>query len=95
MNTNVNATTAKPLRCAVYARVSVADDQESKLTLIEAQAEACRAYIKSQQSHGWVMVEPAYTDDGASCGRDFIFQTSCLCSLSRPPTNFRLQTTPA
>jgi site-specific DNA recombinase len=66
MNTNVNATTAKPLRCAVYARVSVADDRESKLTSIDAQAEACKAYINSQQSQGWVMVEPAYTDDGVT-----------------------------
>jgi DNA invertase Pin-like site-specific DNA recombinase len=66
MNTKVNATTARPLRCAVYVRVSVADDRESKLTSIDAQAEACKAYIKSQQSLGWVMVEPAYTDDGVT-----------------------------
>jgi len=29
------------------------------------------------------------------CGHDLIFQISCLCSLSLPPTNFNLQTTPA
>jgi site-specific DNA recombinase len=66
MNANSNVETAKPLRCAIYARVSVADRQSSALTSIDAQVEACRAYIKSQLHLGWVMVEPAYTDDGVS-----------------------------
>ena len=66
MNTNVYAATSMPLCCAVYARVSVADRQSSALTSIDAQVDACRAYIKSQQSLGWVMVEPVYTDDSVS-----------------------------
>lgn len=66
MNANSNVETAKPLRCAIYARVSVADRQSSALTSIDAQVEACRAYIKSQLDLGWVMVEPAYMDDGVS-----------------------------
>jgi len=57
---------AKPLRCAVYARVSVADHQSNALTSVAVQEEACRAYIKSQRHLGWVLVEPAYTDDGVS-----------------------------
>lgn len=56
----------KPMRCAVYARVSVADSQDNKLTSVDAQVEACRACIKNQQNLGWVMVEPAYTDDGVT-----------------------------
>jgi site-specific DNA recombinase len=66
MNANSNVETAKPLRCAIYARVSVADRQSSALTSIDAQVEACRAYIKSQLHLGWEMVEPSYTDDGVS-----------------------------
>ncbi|MDD2810736.1 recombinase family protein [Rhodoferax sp.] len=57
---------AKPLRCAVYARVSVADHQSNALTSVDVQEEACRAYIKSQRHLDWVLVEPAYTDDGVS-----------------------------
>ena len=59
-------TTAKPLRCAVYARVSVVDHQSNGLTSVDAQVDACLAYIKSQQSQGWVIAEPAYTDDGVT-----------------------------
>lgn len=40
----------QPLRCAVYARVSVADHQGSEFTSIDVQVEACRAYIASQRS---------------------------------------------
>ena len=64
MNANVNVTTAKSVRCAVYARVSVADHQRSELTSIDVQLEACRAYIESQRGLGWVIAVPAYTDDG-------------------------------
>ena len=66
MNANSNVETAKPLRCAVYARVSAADRQSSALTSIDAQVDACRAYIKSQQNLGWAMVEPVYMDDGVT-----------------------------
>ena len=45
----------------IYARVSVADRQSSALTSIDAQVDACRAYIKSLLDLGWAMVEPAYT----------------------------------
>ncbi len=55
-----------PLRCAVYARVSVADRQSSALTSIDAQVDSCRAFIKSQLDLGWAMVEPVYLDDGVS-----------------------------
>jgi len=57
---------AEPQRCAVYARVSVADHQSNALTSVAVQEEARRAYIKSQRHLGWVLVEPAYTDDGVS-----------------------------
>ena len=54
------------MRCAVYARVSVADPQGNGLTSIDVQVEACRAYIKSQRGLGWVVVEPTYKDEGVT-----------------------------
>ena len=60
------ASPSPPVRCAVYARVSVADHQGNGLTSIDVQVEACRAYIKSQRGLGWVVVEPAYKDEGVT-----------------------------
>ena len=55
-------------RCAVYARVSVADAHRGEMTSIEVQIEACLAYIASQRGLGWAAVEPAYKDEGVSGG---------------------------
>ena len=55
-------------RCAIYARVSVADSHRREITSIEVQVEACRAYIASQRGMGWASVEPAYIDEGVSGG---------------------------
>ena len=55
-------------RCAVYARVSVADAHRGEMTSIEVQVEACLAYIASQRGLGWAAVEPAYKDEGVSGG---------------------------
>lgn len=56
----------KPLRCAVYARVSVEDTSASDFTSIDAQVDSCRAYITSHKAEGWVAVEPCYVDQGYS-----------------------------
>ena len=63
---DLNRVNTQLLRCAVYVRVSVADQQGSELTSIDFQLEACRAYIRSQQSLGWVVKEPPYVDDGVT-----------------------------
>ena len=36
-----NATVSRPLRCAVYARVSVEDGQDVQMPSIEVQSQAC------------------------------------------------------
>ena len=58
----------KPLRCAVYARVSVEDTSASDFTSIDAQVDSCRAYITSHKAEGWVAIEPCYVDQGYSGG---------------------------
>lgn len=64
------ATTAQPsqhiVRCAVYARVSVADAQSGEFSSLAAQVEACKQYVASRAGMGWVLAGPAYTDDGES-----------------------------
>lgn len=53
-------------RCAIYARVSVADTGRRELTSIAAQVEACEHYITSRRGLGWVLAGPAYVDEGVS-----------------------------
>ena len=59
---------AQPIRCAVYARVSVNDSSESEFTSVDAQVEACRAYIASHRPEGWVALDSNYEDQGYSGG---------------------------
>ena len=54
-------------RCAIYARVSVSSP-ETGLNSLQAQVQACEAYIQSQRGTWWELVAPAYIDDGYSGG---------------------------
>lgn len=56
------------LYCAVYTRKSSEEGLEQDFNSLDAQREACEAYIKSQQHEGWVLVEKQYNDGGFSGG---------------------------
>lgn len=58
----------KILRCAIYTRKSSEEGLEQDFNSLDAQREACEAYIKSQQHEGWVLVEKQYNDGGFSGG---------------------------
>lgn len=58
----------KNIRCAVYTRKSTEEGLEQDFNSLDAQREACEAYIKSQQHEGWVLVEKQYNDGGFSGG---------------------------
>jgi len=58
----------KNLRCAIYTRKSSEEGLEQDFNSLDAQREACEAYIKSQQHEGWVLVEKQYNDGGFSGG---------------------------
>ena len=58
----------KIIKCAVYTRKSTEDGLEQDFNSLDAQREACEAYIKSQQHEGWVLVEKEYNDGGYSGG---------------------------
>jgi DNA invertase Pin-like site-specific DNA recombinase len=63
-------TLAKPQtrRCAIYTRKSSEEGLEQDFNSLHAQREACEAFIKSQKSEGWRLVETAYDDGGISGG---------------------------
>jgi len=58
----------KTIRCAVYTRKSTEDGLEQDFNSLDAQREACEAYIKSQQHEGWILIEKQYNDGGFSGG---------------------------
>ena len=59
---------AKPLRCAIYTRVSTDHGLEQEFNSLDAQREAAQAYIKSQAHEGWRLIRDHYDDGGFSGG---------------------------
>src|SRR5579884_2442088 len=56
------------LRCAIYTRKSSEEGLDQDFNSLDAQHEACAAYIKSQASEGWKLVRERYDDGGISGG---------------------------
>ncbi len=63
----MNSERPKHLRCAVYTRKSSEEGLEQEFNSLDAQREACEAYIKSQAGEGWQLIRTRY-DDGAYSG---------------------------
>src|SRR3984957_8339484 len=61
-------TTRRSLRGAIYTRVSTDQGLEQDFNSLDAQREACEAYIKSQAHEGWRPVRDRYDDGGFSGG---------------------------
>ena len=57
----------RPLRCAIYTRKSSEEGLEQSFNSLDAQREACAAYIQSQRHEGW-RVQPTQYDDGGYSG---------------------------
>ncbi|MEM7227163.1 MAG: recombinase family protein [Pseudomonadota bacterium] len=58
----------KPLRCAIYTRKSTEEGLEQDFNSLDAQREACAAYVTSQRHEGWVELPTLYDDGGFSGG---------------------------
>ncbi|MTH96391.1 recombinase family protein [Roseibium sp. RKSG952] len=56
------------LRCAIYTRKSSEEGLDMEFNSLDAQREACEAYIASQKSEGWVATRDRYDDGGFSGG---------------------------
>src|SRR5947208_541189 len=59
---------AKVLRCAIYTRKSTEHGLELEFNSLDAQRDACEAYIKSQASQGWKALPQHYDDPAYSGG---------------------------
>jgi DNA invertase Pin-like site-specific DNA recombinase len=55
-------------RCAIYTRKSTEEGLDQSFNSLDAQRDACAAYIASQRHDGWGLVKAAYDDGGFSGG---------------------------
>ncbi len=56
------------VRCAIYTRKSTEEGLEQDFNSLDAQREACEAFIASQKQEGWIMLPTCYDDGGYSGG---------------------------
>jgi site-specific DNA recombinase len=59
---------AKKARCAIYTRKSSEEGLEQAFNSLDAQREACAAFILSQKHEGWTVLPALYDDGGFSGG---------------------------
>lgn len=60
--------TRRPIRCAIYTRKSSEEGLDQDFNSLDAQYEACAAYVASQKHEGWKLVADRYDDGGVSGG---------------------------
>jgi DNA invertase Pin-like site-specific DNA recombinase len=55
-------------RCAIYTRKSSEEGLDMEFNSLDAQREACEAYVASQKAEGWAAIREPYDDGGFSGG---------------------------
>ena len=65
---NINTRLNSRLRCAIYTRKSIEEGLDMEFNSLDAQRDACEAYIAGQRSEGWVATREHYDDGGFSSG---------------------------
>lgn len=58
----------KKIRCAIYTRKSSEEGLDQDFNSLDAQREACAAYVASQKHEGWILLPDHYDDGGKSGG---------------------------
>ena len=58
----------RPVRCAIYTRKSTEDGLDQEFNSLDAQREACAAYVLSQRHEGWTLLPSEFDDGGYSGG---------------------------
>jgi site-specific DNA recombinase len=64
----MKASSVKPVRRAIYTRVSTEHGLDQEFNSLDAQYEAASAYIKSQAHAGWTLIRSRYDDGGIRAG---------------------------
>ena len=63
-----NPSERKRIRCAIYTRKSTEEGLDQDFNSLDAQRDACEAYVASQKSEGWTAMATRYDDGGFSGG---------------------------
>src|SRR5262245_5392144 len=58
----------KRIRCAIYTRKSTDEGLDQAFNSLDAQREACAAFVQSQKHEGWTVLPAQYDDGGYSGG---------------------------
>ena len=58
----------RKIRCAIYTRKSSEEGLEQEFNSLDAQREACEAFVRSQKHEGWSVLPQLYDDPGYSGG---------------------------
>ena len=58
----------RKIRCAIYTRKSSEEGLDQDFNSLDAQHEACAAYVASQRHEGWKLLPTRYDDGGKSGG---------------------------
>ena len=64
----MRASPVRPVRCAIYSRVSTDQGLDQEFNSLDAQYDASSAYIRSQAHAGWTLIKARYDDGGYSGG---------------------------
>src|SRR5436309_7353771 len=64
----MKASSVKPIRCAIYTRVSTEHGLDQEFNSLDAQYDAASAYIRSQAHAHWTLIRARYDDGGFSGG---------------------------
>ena len=64
----MKAPSIRPVRCAIYTRVSTDHGLDQEFNSLDAQYDAASSYIKSQAHAGWMLIRSRYDDGGFSGG---------------------------
>jgi DNA invertase Pin-like site-specific DNA recombinase len=64
----MKAPSIRPVRCAIYTRVSTDRGLDQEFNSLDAQYDAASSYIKSQAHAGWTLIRSRYDDGGFSGG---------------------------
>ena len=69
------------MRCAIYTRKSSEEGLEQDFNSLQAQREACEAYIASQKHEGWIVLPTCY-DVSLATSRSRKREPSCCFKCS-------------
>ena len=71
-------------RCAIYTRKSSEEGLEREFNSLQAQREACLAYVASQRHEGWLALDARYDDAGSAAAPSSAPPSSACSRTSRP-----------